>query len=503
MISGSIQKSNALGANTPLGGVRVDLTGSSTRVTMTDANGNYSLTVATGGDYTVTPSDQENTFEPLSRTYTNVTADITSANFVAFGSGRLQRHLRVDTTYVESPGQAAVPIVLTGLGNERKVSFSLMFDTARLGSPVVTCGPDAPLCVIMQANSAAGTVGIMVTFATLPAPGERRILTVTFAANSGANSNTPVLFSGSPTALVTTDTAGNPLAIGYTSGFVVFTGMGLEGDLAPRFSGDGLYRSNDVEQERRILAGLDGPNATTNEFERADVAPYETRGDGQLRANDFQLVKNYVAALVAQQPAGGPDVQTGAPLTTEQKNTTARAMRVVTGQAYAGGKTTVTVEMDPLGDETVTLFTLNFDPTILGNPVVTLADGMPDGTTLTANTDKAADGRLIVLIDSATPFLPSSSLKLVTVSFDVSKGAPVGRSPISFDASSSLSDKDARSLEADYLGSDALIEGRGVAWTLFPRPAPGAAFVTSAAVELRSAPRAVFNMTPFFRHRLY
>jgi hypothetical protein len=128
---------------------------------------------------------------------------------------------------------------------------------------------------------------------------------------------------------------------------------------------------------------------------------------------------------------------------------------------------------------------------------------MPDGTTLTANTGKAMDGRLIVLIDSATPFRPGASLKVVTVSFDVSKGAPAGMTPITFDASSSLSDKDARSLEADYLDSAVMIEGRGVGGTLFPRPAAPGAFVQAAGIQVRPVRPAVLSLTPFVRRRLF
>ena len=49
-----------------------------------------------------------------------------------------------------------------------------------------------------------------------------------------------------------------------------------------------------------------GEPPLAGEFQKADVSPYETRGDGRLDATDFQLVKNYVAVLVQPQTAGGP-----------------------------------------------------------------------------------------------------------------------------------------------------------------------------------------------------
>lgn len=81
--------------------------------------------------------------------------------------------------------------------------------------------------------------------------------------------------------------------------------LGFEADLAPRFNGDGLLRSNDVEVARMLIAGIN-VGGGSNEFQRADVAPYDTRGDGRLDATDFQLVKNYVAVLVPPQTGGGP-----------------------------------------------------------------------------------------------------------------------------------------------------------------------------------------------------
>ncbi len=218
------------------------------------------------------------------------------------------RNLRIETSYVAAPGLVSVPITLiTSAGNERTISFSLSYETSRLGSPSFACGPDAPGCTIMPNTSTPGFIGVTVTFVTLPTPGERRILTLTFASSIGGASNTPVLFTDMPTPRVTRNAAGTALATGYTGGSVVFTERGLEGDLATRFTGDGFYRSNDVEQMRAFVSGIEQPNALTNEFERADVAPYGTKGDGLLRADDFQLVKNYVANLVAQQTAGGPD----------------------------------------------------------------------------------------------------------------------------------------------------------------------------------------------------
>jgi hypothetical protein len=79
-ISGTINDAN----NTALAGVSVALGGSATATTTTDANGNYSFaSVNAGGTYTVTPSKSFYTFAPASRTFQNLGANQTLANFTA------------------------------------------------------------------------------------------------------------------------------------------------------------------------------------------------------------------------------------------------------------------------------------------------------------------------------------------------------------------------------------------------------------------------------------
>ncbi len=124
------------------------------------------------------------------------------------------------------------------------------------------------------------------------------------------------------------------------------------------------------------------------------------------------------------------------------------------------GKASIAVEIDSLGDETVALFTLNFDPSRLSNPVVTLADGMPEGITLTSNTRNAADGKVTILLDSSTPFTTSYSTRVVTVTFDIVKGAPTGETPITFEGSGSFSDRAANDLDAIYTDGSITIKGR-------------------------------------------
>jgi photosystem II stability/assembly factor-like uncharacterized protein len=63
-----------------LSGVTVTLSGSQPNIVTTDNNGNYSFTLAGGGNYTVTPSSLGFTFSPTNQTFNNLGAD-EAANF--------------------------------------------------------------------------------------------------------------------------------------------------------------------------------------------------------------------------------------------------------------------------------------------------------------------------------------------------------------------------------------------------------------------------------------
>jgi hypothetical protein len=122
------------------------------------------------------------------------------------------------------------------------------------------------------------------------------------------------------------------------------------------------------------------------------------------------------------------------------------------GETRAGNsKASVAVEIDSLGDETVALFSLSFDASILSNPVVALADGeMPEGIALTANTARAADGCVTILIDSVTPLETAYAKRLLFITFDVAKNTSSSDIRVTFDGSGSFSDAAANSLDAVY-----------------------------------------------------
>jgi hypothetical protein len=68
---------------TGLGNVTITLSGDVSGVATTDTQGNYSFSVAAGGNYTVTPSLTHYTFNPTIRTFNSLTTDATAADFAA------------------------------------------------------------------------------------------------------------------------------------------------------------------------------------------------------------------------------------------------------------------------------------------------------------------------------------------------------------------------------------------------------------------------------------
>ena len=131
-----------------------------------------------------------------------------------------------------------------------------------------------------------------------------------------------------------------------------------------------------------------------------------------------------------------------------------RAFRVVSTTATPGTQVSVSVELDSNGDEVATSFTLNFDPTKLSAPAVTLGSGVPAGTALTVNSNQAGSGRVGILVDSSNSFSASGPPRQVVMfRFNVAAGATAGASAIAFGSSPtprSTSDPDGNGLSATY-----------------------------------------------------
>jgi hypothetical protein len=99
------------GAANGIGGVTVSLTGSATRSTTTDSNGNYAFTnLPGGGNYTVTPTSGSYAFSPASQTLNNLSAN----RFVNFFGTRTVVQLGGRVADASNNGLGGVTVALSG-----------------------------------------------------------------------------------------------------------------------------------------------------------------------------------------------------------------------------------------------------------------------------------------------------------------------------------------------------------------------------------------------------
>ncbi len=108
-----------------------------------------------------------------------------------------------------------------------------------------------------------------------------------------------------------------------------------------------------------------------------------------------------------------------------------RTIRAVDVSATAGQQVVVSVELVSLGDEAAASFTVNFDPTKLSDPFVTLGSGAPASASIGTNLSQSLNGRVGVLLDSAAPF-SAGDRQMFTVRFNVAANAAAGPTTISF-----------------------------------------------------------------------
>ncbi len=226
--------------------------------------------------------------------------------------------------------------------------------------------------------------------------------------------------------------------------------QGFEGDVVDRPDGNGSVSSTDIAQIRRFSVGLDMPYMS-NEFQRADCAPFADRGNGVVAASDVAQARRYSVGLDgAPQPAAGPTAPpqntiigmmgvAGALKSESRAAIAPREVRIVNNTAKQGNTVTVTLEADTMGDESVYNFSVNFDSTRLTNPVVMLGSASSSAT-LTQNVrppgqDGDANRQDIgINIDFGnTPIQQGNNLQLLTIQFDVPTNAPTGQTPVTFD----------------------------------------------------------------------
>ncbi|MGH9802369.1 MAG: BACON domain-containing protein, partial [Blastocatellia bacterium] len=239
--------------------------------------------------------------DPNSRTGTLAIAGQT---FTVMQSGMVNtaRVLRIGAASGAPGSNVAVPVELVSQGDENALGFSLTFDTNVLSGPQVTLGSDAGGASLTANTSQAGLGRVGVVIA-LPAgqafsAGVRQVVNVNFSINAGASaSSTPIGFGDQPIGREVSSVSASPLQVNYVGGSVTLT-QGYEADVAPRPNGsnNGTVTVTDWVQVGRFVAGLDSISAGS-EFQRADCAPRDSRGDGRLSVSDLTQAGRYAAGL--------------------------------------------------------------------------------------------------------------------------------------------------------------------------------------------------------------
>lgn len=191
---------------------------------------------------------------------------------------------------------------------------------------------------------------------------------------------------------------------------------------------------------RQFIVGSLTPDPSFNEFQRADVAPLATLGDGLLSAGDTIQARRYVAGLDPKIVGGGSAGLSeqmlgaiGGAFGEAELDGDTRLLRVTNGFGSPGGQVTIGVELMPEGNETASSFTLYFDQSILSNPVASVGSGLPSDTVLTVNSSQQSNGRVMMLVDAGDVLGAATELKrVVNITFNVAPTAAFGTTEVSF-----------------------------------------------------------------------
>ena len=277
----------------------------------------------------------------------------------------------------------------------------------------------------------------------------------------------------------------------------------LEADVAPRFDGNNSVSITDVQQVLRFSTGAD-TNYQSNEYQRADSAPYSTKGGGgSVSITDVQQALLYSTGGSLPQLAGGP--ATASPPSSNSKSSitsevkaselgTPRTVRVVGGSSSAGNTVAVQIIVDgATGDERGFGFSLNYNNQVLTYNSAALGTDAPGGLPLvTPRTDpnNANNGQLGIGLIFFSNLTAGNNKQILTLQFTIAGGVGAQNVPITFGdepAPRDVTDVNANSLPANYVNGAVMVLGP-----------------TAAAVEVggrvlsqdgRGMSRAVINMT--------
>jgi hypothetical protein len=373
---------------------------------------------------------------------------------------------RIATVTAESGGTISVPVFLVANGNENAIGFSLNFDPTVLTFSSLAPGAAAETASLIQnlSQTASGRVGLALALSAsevFPA-GTQEIAVITFAIAPVTNAQASVLtFGDTPVPRQLSDVGAAALNVTYSNGAVVIASVEFEGDVSPRPGGNKSVTITDWVQIGRFVAGLD-PVAGTNEFQRVDVAPRSSRGNGLLRLTDWVQAGRYAANIDPLTPLGGPTG--GSSLVSAGKGVTAslgenRSVQLVNAALTAGQTNVVSVRLIGTGQENAVSLGMTFNSAVM-RCVGALAGNQASGATIVLNTNLAGQVGCMVALPTGNVF-PSGTNEVLKLRFAVDPEAS-GYAPLTLGdqpLARQVSDPLANELTATYSNAIADVTG--------------------------------------------
>ncbi len=248
------------------------------------------------------------------------------------------------------------------------------------------------------------------------------------------------------TITITSDAANSPqtINVSLTVTDPSTTSQTYEADLQGRPNGDGFVDSDDIQEIRRFVVGLDQPYQS-NEFQRADCSPRSTSGDGFIDSDDVQQARRFSVGTDALQNANGPasgsiasqsnridlaDItSTGKSSVKNNEVSSAPAFRVGSQNAVEGQTVVVPILVDAAGNEAGYTFSLEYDAAKLTDPQVAIGTA---GGDVVFNKNTAGQIGFSVTSFNGDTTAAGNNLVLVNIAFTIPANAPSGAATIRF-----------------------------------------------------------------------
>jgi hypothetical protein len=138
------------------------------------------------------------------------------------------------------------------------------------------------------------------------------------------------------------------------------------------------------------------------EFQRADSAPRDTLGDGQITVADWVQMGRYAAGLDPITAVGGPSSPMRSDIVHNPVKLGGSRLVSLTPVTQGALTNTLAVQLTAQGDESALGFTVTFDPALMRFVNATLGSGAA-GASLAPNTAGAANGVLGFVIGYYPP----------------------------------------------------------------------------------------------------